>query len=240
MSSGIPTSDTAALNANTTIEQPAVRETECVGLLTASASHELQNALAVIRESAGLMQDIMSLAGDALPRRDRMMQLVALIQQQVVRGGEIAGGLNGLGHAWQEEGSDLHRVLEEFAILAGRLGHMHGVTVGLERSSGKVRAPKAGLALRVALFDALQTCFRHAPGISLTLSPLRYNGVSGVLMHITPSTNAAHTINKEALSAEFVASGIIPIGADAVAELPMYSLGLNYFLSCEDSCSMES
>lgn len=78
-----------------------MRENACVGCLTASASHELQNALAVIRESAGLMQDLIALGGENIPRRERIVELLSLIQQQVARGGELAGGAQ---HPWSRMG----------------------------------------------------------------------------------------------------------------------------------------
>ncbi len=161
-----------------------MRENACVGCLTASASHELQNALAVIRESAGLMQDLIALGGENIPRRERIVELLSLIQQQVARGGELAGGLNTLGHAWEEDDGDLARILEEFVILAGRMGRMRSVTVGLAPGESGLRAPSAGLALRVLLFDLLQTCLEEAPGCALTFAPARRDGIPGIHLRV--------------------------------------------------------
>lgn len=199
------------------------RTTVCVGNLTASASHELQNALAVIRESAGLMEDFIVYADEEEPQpsyKAKIIELLHTIQKQVIRGGEIAGGLNGLGHAWEEDGSDLNRVLEEFAILAGRLGRMHGVTVGLEYGETKVRAERAGLGLRVALFDILQACFAHAHGSALTLAPTLHHGKSGVLITIDASTNEADLIDAAPLMAAIERAGVHQLQSHELSTLP--------------------
>lgn len=207
------------------------RTTVCVGNLTASASHELQNALAIIRESAGLMEDFIVYADEDEPQpsyKPKILELLHTIQEQVVRGGDIAGGLNGLGHAWEEDGSELNRVLEEFAILAGRLGRMHGVTVGLEYGETKVRAERAGLTLRVALFDILQACFAHAHGSALTLSTILHNGKAGVLIAVAPSTNEEDVLNEEALI-----KAIQRTGAHEHSCTQSNSAKYMYFMPCE-------
>lgn len=213
------------------------RETACVGHLTASASHELQNALAVIRESAGLMEDILLYADEdepEIPYKGKILELLKSIQEQVVRGGNIAGGLNGLGHAWQEDGGDLNRVLEEFAILAGRLGRMRNVTVGLKYGDSKVRAQRAGLMLRVALFDVLQACLNYAHGTSLTLSPVLHNGISGVLIHMEPSINEQDTMDEKALLSAIHRAGANPLNCESTPELPLTVAGYTFFMPCED------
>lgn len=214
-----------------------MRENICVGSLTASASHELQNALAVIRESAGLMQDIFALAGDTLPRRERVTELLATIQQQVVRGGEIAGGLNGLGHAWEEDGSDLRRVLEEFVILAGRMGRMHGIAVGLTYGDGRVRAPHAGLALRVALFDVLRSCLQYAPGCSITFAPALRTGLAGIALRLDMPTANLEPGALAMLEKGFHNAGMNRI-EDAHNEVDLQqSNAKHYFMPCQqDSC----
>ncbi len=212
------------------------RTTVCIGNLTASASHELQNALAIIRESAGLMEDFINYAPEDEPEpsyKPKIVELLHTIQEQVVRGGDIAGGLNGLGHAWEEDGSDLNRVLEEFAILAGRLGRMHGVTVGLDYGNTKVRAERAGLTLRVALFDVLQACFAHAHGSSLILSPHQHHGKAGVLIFIEPSTNESDIIDEVSLPKAIQRTGAHQLRTSELTHTPTISTKHIYFMACD-------
>ena len=172
---------------------------ECVGCLAASATHELQNALAVIRESAGLMQDLVSLCGEGLPHRDRLCTMLSLIQEQVARGGDLAWNLNRLAHAWEEDGEaarDLSAVLEEFVALARRGCAMRGVQLVLAQQGGDgpaVRVSAPGLALRASLLRAVRCCLdegladgRPATGGMLVLRAAMCDGTPGVELDFTP------------------------------------------------------
>ncbi len=194
--------DTIHLAAPATAGDDAAHE--CVGCLAASATHELQNALAVIRESAGLMQDLVSLCGEGLPHRDRLCTMLSLIQEQVARGGDLAWNLNRLAHAWEEDGEaarDLGAVLEEFVALARRGCAMRGVELVLAQQGGDgpaVRVSAQGLALRTSLLRAVRCCLgegaeqdtarnaRPATGGMLVLRAALHNGVPGVEMDFTP------------------------------------------------------
>ena len=44
---------------------------ECMGRLVVSATHDLRNALAVIRESAGLPEDMLRIQGAETPQAQR-------------------------------------------------------------------------------------------------------------------------------------------------------------------------
>lgn len=160
-----------------------MRDIECVGTLAASATHDLQNALAVIRESAGLMQDILHLAGDALPRGERMKALLATISDQVARGGELALCLNSLAHAWEEENGDLGRVIDEFVVLAARGGRMRGVTLEAGEHAA-VRSPLTGISLRRALLNTVSACADAGQGYRLRLTATRFNSEAGVLFEL--------------------------------------------------------
>ena len=173
---------------------------ECVGCLAASATHELQNALAVIRESAGLMQDLVSLCGEGLPHRDRLCTMLSLIQEQVARGGDLAWNLNRLAHAWEEDGEsarDLASVLEEFVALARRGCAMRGVQLS-QGDGPAVRVSAPGLALRASLLRAVRCCLgegladgdtpqgRPATGGMLVLRSAMCDGTPGVELDFTP------------------------------------------------------
>ncbi|WP_353118494.1 sensor histidine kinase [Nitratidesulfovibrio sp.] len=173
---------------------------ECVGCLAASATHELQNALAVIRESAGLMQDLVSLCGEGLPHRDRLCTMLSLIQEQVARGGDLAWNLNRLAHAWEEDGEsarDLGAVLEEFVALARRGCAMRGVELS-QGNGPAVRVSAPGLPLRASLLRAVRCCLgegladgggqgsRPATGGALVLRAVLHQEVPGVELDFIP------------------------------------------------------
>lgn len=229
---------------------------ECVGHLAASATHELQNALAVIRESAGLMQDLVSLCGEGLPHRDRLCTMLSLIQEQVARGGDLAWNLNRLAHAWEEGGEaarDLGAVLEEFVALARRGCAMRGVELS-QGDGPAVRVNAPGLALRASLLRAVRCCLgegladgtavgpaagmsgeparsaRYATGGALVLRTALHNGAPGVELDFTPPGTQAGSGSMELSTASAdIARCIQACGADVrQAE----GAQLRFFLPC--------
>lgn len=70
-----------------------------MGKVTASVSHELQNVLAIIRETAGLMQDFLMMGDACADLGERLENSLASIKNQVVRGVNLTSGLNQFAHS---------------------------------------------------------------------------------------------------------------------------------------------
>ena len=65
------------------------------GSTTASVSHELKNALAIIKESAGLLNDYMTMIDKGRPiTPDRLRTVTARIEGQVQRSDQLIRSLN--------------------------------------------------------------------------------------------------------------------------------------------------
>jgi signal transduction histidine kinase len=79
------------------------QETTFIGKITASLSHEFMNALAIIRERSGLIEDLMALdQEEASPFRDKLAQTLTTIREQVMRGIAIGERLNQFAHSMDE------------------------------------------------------------------------------------------------------------------------------------------
>jgi signal transduction histidine kinase len=77
-----------------------LREEAFFGKITAAMTHELKNVLAIIGESAGLMEDLLSLmANEDFPRRERFLKILGNIRDQVRRGTELTTHLNRFAHS---------------------------------------------------------------------------------------------------------------------------------------------
>ena len=73
------------------------------GKITAGISHEMNNVLAIINESNGLMQDIMKSGKKApIKYQDKMVQAMEKINRQINRGVEISNSLNRFAHSTDE------------------------------------------------------------------------------------------------------------------------------------------
>lgn len=70
------------------------------GNMSAANAHEIKNALAIINENAGLLEDLIVLAEQGVPLdQERLKRLAAKIKQQVARADEIAKSTNQFSHS---------------------------------------------------------------------------------------------------------------------------------------------
>ena len=167
-----------------------MREQEALGRITASVTHEMQNALAVIRESAGLAEDLVGLCQGLGPKGERLLSAVRVIQEQAARCGDLAWNLNRFAHAWEEVegGRDLAGVLDELVCLARRRCSVKGVQLGTAPAEAPVRTTAPGLPLRLALFETLDRCL-DAGADRLTLQPASVDGRPAVRFNLERQGN---------------------------------------------------
>ena len=101
--------------------------TALMGAITAPATHDLMNVLAIIGEHAGLLTDLMFLKKEAISGEDLARGLSA-IESQVLRGRALLSQLNRLAHAPDNRTSktlcDVGAVLDELVQLTFRQFHM--------------------------------------------------------------------------------------------------------------------
>ena len=106
----------------------------CFGSISASISHELKNALAVINENAGLLEDLSLMAGKGLPLDpDRLKKLAAGIGKQIQRADGIIRNMNRFAHSIDEAVTciDLADTLALTIALSSRLAAMKGVSLNV-------------------------------------------------------------------------------------------------------------
>ncbi len=99
------------------------REARFMGRITAGMTHEIRNVLAIMRESAGLMEDMMKLSESSpFPHKERFSRALGVIQQQVDRAVELVGRLNRFAHSMDESRAtvELGEFLEEASALLAR------------------------------------------------------------------------------------------------------------------------
>ena len=69
------------------------------GKVTASVTHEIQNVLAIIKENAGLMEDILHMNQENLTNSgERLQKCIESIKKQTYRGVGLTSGLNQFAH----------------------------------------------------------------------------------------------------------------------------------------------
>jgi signal transduction histidine kinase len=104
----------------------------CFGSISASISHELKNALAIINENAGLLEDLSFMAEKGLSLDPaRLKNLAASIGKQIQRADGIIRNMNHFAHSADEtiKCTDLGETLTLIIALTSRLAAMKNVTL---------------------------------------------------------------------------------------------------------------
>ena len=102
------------------------------GKVTASISHEIKNALAIINENAGLLEDFALMAGKGKPINPERLQILAgKITKQIRRADGIIKNMNTFAHSVDEsvKSIDLGETVQIVALLSHRFASMRGVSL---------------------------------------------------------------------------------------------------------------
>ena len=110
-------------------------ELQFFGKMTASISHEIKNVMAIINESAGLLEDYTLMVEKGLPIDPQKLKVVARrVTKQIQRADDITKNMNSLAHSVDhfQKSVDLGEILELAVGLSKRLADMRSITLGLK------------------------------------------------------------------------------------------------------------
>ncbi len=149
-------------------------EAAFLATMTASATHEVRNVLAIIKESAGLVEDMVHVfAKRGSLDKEKVFRAVDRIDSQVRRGADLLTNLNRLSHTLDSDLAtvDLKSEVEQVAFLSQRFARKRGHRI--LASPGDVEAVTLihPLHLHMALFAAMECCMEELPdGAAIDLS----------------------------------------------------------------------
>jgi signal transduction histidine kinase len=126
--------------------------------VSAAISHDIKNALAIINENAGLMDDFTLMANQGVPiDPERLKALSAMITKQVGRANEIATHISRIAHSLDKpvDVVDLNETLRLLATLTSRLSQMRNVTTDIGELSHAVKVETAPFFLMTLLWRLL-------------------------------------------------------------------------------------
>ncbi|MCW7753981.1 hypothetical protein OOT00_08280 [Desulfobotulus sp. H1] len=152
------------------------------GKITAALTHELRNVLAVIRETGGLMQDVMALTASSGHGDERIRKGFQTIGEQVLRGSELMDRLNRFAHTPDrpEEFFDMAEAAKEFFLLTERFCRLKRIEILPETEALSIYFTASRFYFFVALFTALEMCLSLPEGSRI---PVSFSRDRGVLFH---------------------------------------------------------
>jgi C4-dicarboxylate-specific signal transduction histidine kinase len=145
---------------------PEDRDAAFVAKITANATHELRNVLAIVKESAGLVTDVIhSLGGRALSNPDKVVRAIGRIDAQVNRGAAFLANLNRFAHSLDRarEEIDLNQEAQQTAFLCQRLARRGRHEIRVQSGDQALPVGVNSLWLQMALFAAVECCLDQLP-----------------------------------------------------------------------------
>lgn len=135
-------------------------EARFMGSVTALTMHEMQNILAIIRESAGLMGDILKVnARVDFKHRPNMERTLEHITHHVDRGKGLLEATSRLAHSPDDDmldGCDLGVHARTVALLSERLVRLRGAAVSFSPPTGTLPVAVGALQVLMAGYRAVQ------------------------------------------------------------------------------------
>lgn len=144
------------------------------GAVTASVSHELNNVISIVDQSAGLLGDLVAgvSAGRPLPA-EKLNQIAESMQRQTQRGLGIIRRLNKFAHSADRDQPvcDLNETVSNFGKICGRWAEMKRVRLDVLPAPQPVTARANPFLLQHWLYQVVQQFLAvSAPGGPLSIS----------------------------------------------------------------------
>lgn len=144
----------------------AQSEAEFFARITASATHEVRNVLAIVKESAGLVQDLILLAGPGTePDRDRVGEAIGRIEAQIRRGVDLMSSLNRVSHGLDRDADriELDAALRDVARLSERRARERRREIVVLDPSSAPAVTACPLQIYMALSRAVEWSLEQIP-----------------------------------------------------------------------------
>ena len=141
-------------------------EAEFLAKITTGTTHEIRNILAIIQESAGLIEDMVrSYRENGTLQADRLVRSVDRIGAQVNRGAELMSTLNRFAHSLDhpQDRIDLNQEALQVALLCGRMAKQKGHRLQVQERDKDVKMTVNRLQLQMALFSGVECCLEQLP-----------------------------------------------------------------------------
>jgi len=170
-----------------------------MGRMTAGVTHEIKNILAIIKESSGLLEDIVRLGkGDAVPKADQIEKVTSRIQAQVARGNEQLTSLNWLAHSVSDGGSsvEINEMSSEIVNLMQRFARLKQVELEFQATDRDVTIHTDVAKLLVVLVACVEYYLNREPPKGRVLVRPGRRGEEATLGIVTGSAVGSGTVTE--------------------------------------------
>lgn len=151
-------------------------EAAFIAKITANTTHEIRNVLAIVKESAGLIDDMVRLfAKRGTLDQEKFEKAVRRIDAQVSRGAEIVTKLNRFAHSIDHHRSevDLEQEVHQVVFLCQRYLKQKRYEIQVQPCEQPVAVVTQSLWLQMALCNGVECCLEQLPERSVLYVSIR-------------------------------------------------------------------
>jgi C4-dicarboxylate-specific signal transduction histidine kinase len=129
------------------------------GKMSASATHEIKNTLAIINENIGLVDDLAMMAQDGMISSEQIKGVSKKIKKQVQRSNDILKKLNTFSHSvdLSKQMADVETTVKFTLDLASRLIDMYEVTIEITPAPSHISVNANQFFLENMIWKAVET-----------------------------------------------------------------------------------
>jgi len=141
------------------------KEIAFIGKITAGVTHEINNALASIKEISGLMEDLISMSStDAFPHQEKFLKVLPKIREQVQRSVKLTTQLNKFSHLADECTAEveLNDFIEHLVFLTQRFARLQNVELQHQPADKAVNFNTSPIQLQMAIYNCIAYFLNHA------------------------------------------------------------------------------
>ena len=139
-------------------------EITMIGRIIASATHELNNVLGIVKDAGGLMGDVLRMGADLNAHKDKLQRAADKVPTQISRGTQITGNLNRFAHLMDQVRSeqDAGTLVQTACGLMSRLARQRKVTLTAEPPRKALAVETDATRLFLLLCFMLDACAEAA------------------------------------------------------------------------------
>lgn len=163
------------------------KDIEFFGKITASMTHEFKNVLAIIKESAGLMEDITKIAplSDS-EHQKKFDNALKTVKNQLNRGMELSTVFNQFAHAPDKSKAEINlkALIDQVVLLSDRFARLKHITLKAapdDQSDKAISVTGNPVWSQMAVCTGIECCLNQMPPESeITLTSRAEDGKKGV------------------------------------------------------------
>ena len=163
------------------------KDVQFFGKITASMTHEFKNVLAIIKESAGLMEDITKIAplSDS-KHQEKFDNALATVKNQLNRGMELSTVFNRFAHSPDKPQAEINLkdLAERVVTLSERLARLKHITLTAapeDKADKSLNITGNPVWAQMAVYQAIECCLNQlSPECEITVTSRILDGHKGI------------------------------------------------------------